>query len=184
MAVQFTRRSLMAAGASALALGSTQTSLRAGQAEDALQLRVSRNRSSRRGLQGVRRGDEGRFRFRAVLEQHAVQAGHRARRASAREPRAVQSRARRHLQADSGVVADDLGLSVPRLRPPEEDVHERRRPGIHQDGARPARHRGDPPGLFRRASGQPEADQEDQHAGRSRRHQAAHAAGRVLAVPR
>ncbi len=40
------------------------------------------------------------------------------------------------------------------------------------------------PGLFRRAPGQPEAGQEDQHAGRSRRHQAAHAAGRVLAVPR
>ena len=47
-----------------------------------------------------------------------------------------------HLQADSGLVAADLGLPVPRRRPPEEDLRERRRPGIHQDGARPARHPG------------------------------------------
>ena len=29
---------------------------------------------------------------------------------------------------------------VPRRRPHEEDIQERRRPGVHQDGARPARH--------------------------------------------
>ena len=158
--------------------------LRPGQAEAALFLRVPGNRPARRGLQGVRGRDEGRIRSRAVLEQHAVQAGHRAGRAAAREPRTVQSRAGRHLEADPGLVADDLGVPVPRLRSPEEDLRERRRPGVHQDGARSARHRGDPPGLFRRAPGQPEAEQEDQHAGRPRRHQAAHAAGRILAVPR
>ena len=46
----------------------------------------------------------------------------------------VQSRAGGHLQADSGLVADDLGLPVPRRRPHEEDIQERRRPGVHQDG--------------------------------------------------
>ena len=61
----------------------------------------------------------------------------------------VQSRARRYLEADPRVVADDVGLSFPRLRSPEEDVQERRRPRFHQDGARSARHRDHPPGLFR-----------------------------------
>ena len=60
---------------------------RTGQAETALLGRISRNRSARRGLQGLRRGHEGRLRFRALLGQHAVQAGHRARRAAARQPR-------------------------------------------------------------------------------------------------
>src|SRR6185503_2193356 len=96
-------------------------SLRPDQTEDALLLRIPGNRPARRGLQGLRGRNEGRHRFRAVLEQHAVQAGHRARRAPAREPRTVQSRARRYLQTDTRMVADDLRVSVPRLRPPEED---------------------------------------------------------------
>ena len=65
-----------------------------------------------------------------------------------------------------------------------EDIQKRRRPGVRQDGARPAWCRTDPPGLLWRAPDQPQADQEDQYAGRSRRHQAAHAAWRVLAIPR
>ena len=91
------------------------------------------------------------FDFEPYLGQHPVQAGHRARRASARQPRNVQSRAGRYLEADPGLVADDLGVPVPGLRPPEEDVQERRRPGIRQDGQGPARHPGHHAGLFRLA---------------------------------
>ena len=60
----------------------------------------------------------------------------------------------------------------------------RRRPGFHQAGPRPAWRRMHSPGLFRRSPGQSEAGQKDQHASRYGWHQAAHAAGRVLAVPR
>ena len=135
------------------------------------------------GLQGVRRRDQGRLRLRAVLGQHAVQAGHRAGRPAARQSRDVQSRAGGHLEADPGVVADDVGVPVSRRRSPEEDLQERRGPRVHQDGARPARHPDHHAGLLRLAQRQPEARQGDQDAGRPGRHQAAHAAGRVLAVP-
>ena len=56
-----------------------------------------------------------------------------------------------HFKADPGLVAADLGLSVPRRRPSEEDVQERRRPRIHQDGQGPARHPDHHAGLFRLA---------------------------------
>ena len=126
-----------------------------------------------------------RLRLRALLGQHAVQAGHRAGRAAARQPRDGQPRAAGHLQAAARVVADDLGLPVPRRRPPEEDVQERRRPRLHQDGARPARtSRSITPVYFGSRHVNLKPDKTDPHAGRSRRHQAAHAAGRVLAVPR
>ena len=125
------------------------------------------------------------FEFEPAFRQHAVQAGHRAGRHAARQSRDVQPRPGRHLQAGAGLVAADLGLPVPRLRPSQEDIQERRRPGDDQAWSR------DKlgiqligAGLFRHPPGQPEAHQEDQHAGRSRRHEAAHAARRVLAVPR
>jgi len=66
----------------------------------------------------------------------------------------------------------------------KEDLCQRCRQGLHQDSARSTWHRGDPSGLLRRASSQSETHQEDQYAGRSGRHQTAHAAGRILAVPR
>ena len=57
------------------------------------------------------------------------------------------------------VVADDVRVPVSRRRSPEEDLQERRRPRVHQDGARPARHPGDHAGVLRLAQRQPEARQ-------------------------
>ena len=64
-------------------------------------------------------GRRGRLHARALLRRHAVQAGHRARRPAARQPRDGQHRAAGHLQPDPGLVDPDLGLPVPRRRPPE-----------------------------------------------------------------
>src|SRR6188508_3214214 len=104
--------------------GRLGTGPRAGETKDALQQRVYGKRSAHRSVQGLRRGYERRFRLRTVLGQYAVQTGHRARRAPARESRALQSCSGRYLQADSSLVADDLGVSVSRLRPPGQDVQE------------------------------------------------------------
>ena len=63
-----------------------------------------------------------------------------------------------------GVVDHDRRLHVPRRRPPEESVRERRRQGDGRDGRQPARHPHPRADLFRRAAGRTEARQEDQHA--------------------
>ena len=184
MQTKFTRRSLLAAGASMLALGAlphaqaqAKTKLRFSSAFTEQDLRAD-------AYKAFARGDQGRLRLRALLGEHAVQAGHRAHRHAARQSRNGQSRAGGYLEADSRVVADDLGLSVSRRRAPEEDLQERRRPRIHQDGARPARHPDHHAGLLRIAQRQPEARPPDQDAGRHGWNQAADAARRVLAVSR
>ena len=61
----------------------------------------------------------------------------------------------------------DLGVPVPRCRSPEENVQERHREGLHQDGARSARHPGHHARLFRLAQHQPEARQADPDTSRS-----------------
>ena len=70
----------------------------------------------------------------ALLRRHAVQAGHRARRHAARQPRDGQHRAAGHLEPDPGLVDRHLGLSLPRRRPPEEGLRERCRPAAEEDG--------------------------------------------------
>ena len=183
MTSTLSRRTLLRAGASGLALAASPGPSGPGSPEAALQLGLHRAGPARRGLQGLRRRHQERLRLRAVLGQHAVQAGHRARRAAARQPRDGNLAPPDISKQMPAWSLHDLGLPVPRRRPPEEDVQERRRPRVHQDGARPARHPGHHAGLLRLAPRQPQARQADPHAGRPRRHQAAHAARRVLAVP-
>ena len=55
-------------------------------------------------------------------------------------PRPVQPRAGRHLEANPRLVATHFGLSLQRRRPHEEDLQERCRQRIYQDGERPAWH--------------------------------------------
>ena len=87
-----------------------------------------------------RRGRRHRDR-RALLRRHAVQAGHRARRAAARQPPDGQHRPAGHREPDPGLVGADLGLSLPRRRPPPRLLRQRGRRRVQEDGRRPARHR-------------------------------------------
>ena len=119
---KLTRRSVVVGGASTLmvsaggpALAQAKQKLRFSSAFTETDLRAEAYKS-------FAAGDQGRLRLRAVLGQHAFQAGHRAGRAPARQSRSVQSRAGRHFETDSGMVAADLRLPVPRCR-----AHERRR---------------------------------------------------------
>ncbi len=67
-------------------------------------------------MQSVRQGGRGRLQGRDVPRRIAVQAGHRARRTAARQPRNGQHRAAGHLQAGSRLVDPDVGVPVPRRR--------------------------------------------------------------------
>ena len=165
MRSRISRRYVLAAGVSALALGALPPRHAQSKDQVAFQLRVHRTGFARRCVQVVCHRHQGRLRLRALLGQHAVQAGHGAHRPAAGQPRNGQSRARGHIEADSRVVADDLGLPVSRRRPPEEDVQERRRARVHQDGPRPARHPDHHARLLRIAQRQPEARPPDQDAG-------------------
>ena len=148
----------------------------------ALRRCVLRQGHPRRDDADVRQGHRGRLQGRAVPELDAVQAGHRTRGAAARQPRNRQHRAAGLLQADAGLVDPDLGLPVPRRQPPERLLRQRPGRADEEDGRGPGE--GEDPGadLLRHAPGGPEAEEEDQHAGRPGRHQAAHAAGRRLAA--
>ena len=184
MTAQITRRSLMAAGAAALALGSTQA--RFAQAKPKMRFSCAFPETDLRaeGYKAFAAAMKDDLDFEPYWSNTLFKQG--------TELVALQ---RENLELCNLAPADiskqipawSLMTSAYLFRDYDhlnKTFEERRRPGIHQDGARPARHRADPPGVLRRASGQPEAEQEDQHAGRSRGHQAAHAAGRVLAVPR
>ena len=158
--------------------------LGAGQAHAALRRGVLGQGHPRRHDPHARQGRRGRLQDRAVLRRHAVQAGHRARRAAARQPRDRQHRAAGHLQADAGVVGPDVGLHVPRRQPRARVLRERPRRADEEAGRGPAEDQDPRADVLRHPAGRPQAQEEDQHAGRPRRHQAADAAGRRVAAAR
>src|SRR5690606_11476294 len=89
---------------------------RAGQAETALLGRVLRAGHPRGNDENVRRRDRRRFCLRRLLRRQPVQAGHRARRDSARQPRDGQHRTAGHFQADPRLVDRDGRIPLPRRR--------------------------------------------------------------------
>ena len=127
-------------------------------------------------IQMFAKDDRGRLQARAVLRRHAVQAGHRAGRPAARQPRDGQHRAAGHLQAGPGLVDPDVGLPVPRRQPPERVLRQRPRRADEEDGRGPAQGEDPRADVLRHPAGRPEAEEEDQHARRHGRHQAADAA--------
>eukprot|EP01136_Pigoraptor_vietnamica_P022426 Opistho-1_new@73563 len=136
----------------------------------------------RRHDEDVRQGHRGRFQARGVPQLHAVPPGHRAGGAAARQPRDGQHRAAGHLQADPGLVAAHLRLPVPRRQPPDEFLRQRHGRADEEDGRGPAQGEDPRPDLLRHPAGRPQVEEEDQRAGRPGRREAAHAAGRQLAV--
>jgi len=154
MAVQITRRAAMgrprlarSAYASApLALAQAKPKLR-------FFLRLHRNRPAYRGpTRALARGDEGRLRVRGpsggnTMFKQGTEAGGRC---SARISSSANLAPGRYLGSRSRPWSlMNLGLSVPRLRPPETRTFKSE---VGQDfvklGPRPARHRADPPGSI------------------------------------
>ena len=158
--------------------------LGAGQAHAALRRGVLGQGHPRRHDPDARQGHRGRLHARAVLRRHAVQAGHRARRAAARQPRDRQRRAAGHLQADAGMVGPDVRLHVPRRQPRARVLRERPRRADEEAGRGPAEDQDPRADVLRHPPGGIEAEEEDQHAGRPGRHQAPDAAGRRMAAAR
>ena len=132
----------------------------------------------------ARQGRRGRRQDRAVLRRHAVQAGHRARRAAARQPRDEQRSAAGHQQAAARLVDPDLGVPVPRREPPQRLLRERPRHGDEANGRGAAQGQDPRADVLRHAPGRAQAQEEDQHARGPRGDQAAHAGRRRLAAPR
>ena len=121
------RRQLAIGGAAMLALGAMPGAH--AQAKPKLRFSAAFSETDLRaeGYKALAAAMKDDFDFEPYWSNTSVQAGHRARRPSARESRAVQSGSCRHLQADTGLVAADLGLSLPRLRAPQEDLRQRHR---------------------------------------------------------
>ena len=135
-------------------------------------------------IQHDHQGHRSRLHARAALRRHAVQAGHRAGRAPARQPRDRQRRPAGHQQADGRVVGPDVGLHVPRRQPRARVLRERPRRADEEGGRGPAEDQDPRADVLRHAPGGPEAEEEDHHAGGPGRHQAADAAGRRVAASR
>ena len=83
----------------------------------------------------------------------AVQAGHRAGRPAARQPRDGQHRAAGHLQADPGVVDPDLGVPVPRRQSPVQLLVERPRRAVQEAGRGPGEDQDPRADVLRHAAG-------------------------------
>ena len=115
---------------------------------------------------------EADFKIEPFFNALAVQAGHRAGRPAARQPRDGQHRAAGHLQADSGVVDPHFGVPVPRRQSPEHLLGERPRRAVQEAGRGPDEDQDPRADLLRHAAGGPQAEEEDQHARRHGRHQA------------
>ena len=164
MTITLTRRAVLAAAlVAALAL----PALGAGQADAALLGGVLRPGHPRADDAAVRRGDRRRVHLRALLRRQPVQAGHRARRAAARQPRDGQHRAAGHRQPGAGVLDPDLGLPVPRRRPHARLLRQRPRQGDDRDGRGAARHPHPRADLLRHPAGRAEARDRDQDARRT-----------------
>ena len=183
MEFKIDRRSVLKAGA-ALAASQHRPRLGAGQAEAALRRRVLGQGHPRGHDESLRQGDRGRLHGRDVPRRHAVQAGDRAGRAAARQPRDGQHRAAGHLQADSRLVDPDVGLPVPRREPPERVLRQRPRRADEEDGRGPGQGQDPRADVLRHPAGRPEAEEEDQQAGGPGGHQAADAARRRVAAAR
>ncbi|CAA9417832.1 MAG: TRAP-type C4-dicarboxylate transport system, periplasmic component, partial [uncultured Ramlibacter sp.] len=152
-----------------------------GPAAAALCCRLLGQGHPRRDDEDVRQGRGVGLQGRTVPELHVVPPGHRTGRPAARQPGDGQHRAAGHLQAGARLVAPDLGLPVPRRRPPEQVLRQRPRRADEEDGGGPAQGEDPRPDLLRHAPRRPEDEEEGQRARRPGRREAAHAARRHLA---
>ena len=84
------------------------------------------------------------LRARALLRRQPVQAGDRARRAAARQPRDGQHRAAGHRQPGARVLDPDRGLRLPRRRPHARLLRQRLRQGDGRPTAEDAARHQDP----------------------------------------
>ena len=183
MEFKIDRRTALKAGA-ALAASQVVPAWAQAQADAALLGSVLGQGHPRGHDQDVREGHRSRLHARGVLRRQPVQAGHRARRAAARQPGDGQHRAAGHLEAGPGVVDPDVGLPVPRRQSPERVLRERSRRADEEDGRGPAQGEDPRADVLRHAAGRPQAEEEDQYARRHGRHQAQDAARRRVAAPR
>ncbi len=180
MTINTDRRSALKAGAALPPLA--HAGLGAGQADHPLRGGVFGQGHSRRHGADARQGRRRRLQARALLQRYAVQAGHRAGRAAARQPGDGQHRTAGHFQAGAGLVDPDLGLSVPGRQPPEQFLCQRPRRADEEDGR--GRGQGEDPrtDLLRHTTGRTCVRKENRHTGGHGRHQAPHAARRCLAT--
>ena len=184
MTISLTRRAVLASG---LAAGLALAALPAF-AQDKPVLRFSavfsdkdiRAQMTQKFAEAI--GDD--FTLRALLRRQPLQAGHRARRAAARQPRDGQHRAAGHRQPGAGVLDPDRGLRLPRRRPHARLLRQRLRQGDGRPRRGAARDQDPRPHLLRHPPGRAEAGQGDQDPRRHGRDQAPHARRRRLAVPR